>query len=94
MEESITFAKKYVEDMLSFFGLNTDVAATYDEDVIELSVPSTYLNGFLIGQHGDTLKAIQFLTSAALVSNDYEFVRVNLDIADYKRQRQERLEGK
>lgn len=91
MDEAIRFAKKYVEDMLSFFGLNTDVAATHEDDVIEISVPSTYLNGFLIGQHGDTLRAIQFLTSAALRSNDFEYTRVNLDVADYKRHRQDRL---
>ncbi len=28
MEESIQYAKKYLEDLLSFFGLNTDVYAT------------------------------------------------------------------
>ena len=33
-EESILFAKKYVEDTLSFFGINVDVYATADEDVI------------------------------------------------------------
>jgi len=44
--DSVTYAKKYVEDLLTFFGLNVDVAATRDEDVIELSVPSTHLNGF------------------------------------------------
>ena len=38
-EESITYAKKYLEDILSFFGLNTDVTSHADEDVVELSVP-------------------------------------------------------
>lgn len=91
MEESIRFAKKYLEDLLSFFGLNTDVHATCDEDVIELTVPSTHLNGFLIGQHGDTLRALQFMVSAALKSNNQELTRVNVDIADYKKQRNDRL---
>jgi hypothetical protein len=31
MEESIQFAKKYLEDILSFFGLNTDVYATTED---------------------------------------------------------------
>jgi predicted RNA-binding protein Jag len=53
MELSIQFAKKYLEDLLSFFGLNTEVHVTSEEDVIELSVPSTHMNGFLIGQHAD-----------------------------------------
>jgi hypothetical protein len=28
IEEAIMYAKKYLEDLLSFFGLNTDVYAT------------------------------------------------------------------
>ncbi len=92
MEESITYAKKYLEDLLSFFGLNTDVRATNsDDEVIELHVPSTYLNGFLIGQRGETMHALQFLVSSALKSNEYEITRVNVDVAEYKAQRASRL---
>jgi len=91
VEEAITYAKKYLEDVLSFFGLNTEVHATTDDDVIELEVPSTHLNGFLIGQHGDTMRAIQFLVSNALKNQGYEYTRVNVDIAEYKKQRADRL---
>lgn len=95
MEESIQFAKKFLEDLLSFFGLNTDVyATTNDDEVIELQVPSTHLNGFLIGQHGDTIRAIQFMVSTALRNNNKEFTRVSVDIADYKKQRADRLAEK
>jgi spoIIIJ-associated protein len=90
-EESIDFAKRYLEDVLSFFGLNTDVSVRCEEDVIELSVPSTHLNGFLIGQRGDTLRSLQFLLSMALKNNNAELNRVNIDIANYKRHRAERL---
>lgn len=90
-EEAIRFAKKYLEDILSFFGLNTNVYATCEEDVIELDVPSTHLNGFLIGQRGDTLRSLQYLVSTALKNNDQALTRVNVDVADYKRHRRERL---
>lgn len=92
MEESLQYAKKYLEDLLSFFGLNTDTyATTEDGEVIELQVPSTHLNGFLIGQHGDTLRALQFMVSTALKNNGYEVTRVNVDVAEYKKQRADRL---
>jgi len=92
LEESILYAKKYLEDLLSFFGLNTDVYATSsDGEVIELHVPSTHLNGFLIGQRGDTMRSMQFMVSNALKNNDYELTRVNVDIAEYKKQRADRL---
>jgi spoIIIJ-associated protein len=91
MEEAILYAKKYLEDLLSFFGLNTDVHATSDDEVIQLGVPSTHLNGFLIGQRGENMRALQYLVSTALRNNEYENSRVNIDIADYKKQRADRL---
>src|ERR1043166_9652729 len=92
IEEAILYAKKYLEDLLSFFGLNTDVYATSeDEEVIELNVPSTHLNGFLIGQHGDTVRALQYIISSALKAKDFSHTRVNVDVADYKKHRAERL---
>jgi spoIIIJ-associated protein len=90
MEDAIRYAKKYLEDLLSFFGLNTDVYATSEDDVIELEVPSTHLNGFLIGQKGDNMRAMQFLVSNAL-NQGYEYTRVNVDVAEYKKQRAQRL---
>ncbi|MBI2007874.1 KH domain-containing protein [Candidatus Saccharibacteria bacterium] len=92
IEEAILYAKKYLEDLLSFFGLNTDVyATTEDHEVIELNVPSTHLNGFLIGQHGDTMRALQYMIGTALRNQNFIHTRVNVDIADYKKNRAERL---
>lgn len=92
MEASIQFAKKYLEDLLSFFGLNTDVYATSEDgEVIELNIPSTHLNGFLIGQRGETVRALQFMVSNALKNKNYEVTRVNVDVAEYKKQRADRL---
>jgi spoIIIJ-associated protein len=95
LESAIAYAKKFLEDLLSFFGLNTDVyATTNDDEIIELHVPSTHLNGFLIGQHGETIRAIQFMTSTALRNNKHAYTRVHVDIADYKKQRAERLSSR
>lgn len=95
MEESISFAKKYIEDLLSFFGLNVDVYATSEDgEVIELSVPSTHMNGFLIGNRGETMRSLQYLTSMALRNGGFSLSRVNVDIAEYKKQRARRLEEK
>lgn len=92
IEEAIQYAKKYLEDLLSFFGLNTDIyATTEDNEVIELNVPNTHLNGFLIGQRGETMRALQFMVSTALKNNGYSVNRVNVDVADYKKARADRL---
>ena len=92
-DESIRFATKYLEDLLSFFGINVAVWSTID-DVIQLSVPSTSLNSLLIGKNADNLRALQHVVSMALVAHNSEVTRVNVDIADYKRQRAERIEQK
>lgn len=89
--DSADFAKKRLEDLLSFFGLNVAVEVELDEDVIELKVPSTNMNGFLIGQNGDNLRSIQHIIASILKNSDQELTRVNVDIADYKKQRAERL---
>lgn len=92
-EAALQYAKKYLEDLLSFFGLNVDVYATSEDgEVIELNVPSTHMNGFLIGNRGDNMRSMQYLIGMALKSKEHSISRVNVDIADYKKQRAERLE--
>lgn len=93
-EESVRFATKYLEDLLSFFGINVAVDSTIDDEVIQLSVPSTSSNSLLIGRNADNLRALQYIVSQALVSRDGEITRVNVDIADYKRQRADRIAEK
>jgi len=90
-QESIDFAKKYLEDLLSFFGVNTTVEASLEEDVIELDVPSTEINSVLIGRNADTLRSLQYAVSTTLRNKGASLTRVNLDIAGYKKQRAEKI---
>lgn len=90
-EESVQFAQKYLEDLLSFFGANITVSSTCEDDVIELSVPSNELNSLLIGRSAETLRSLQYIVSTILRNRDAELTRVNIDIADYKRQRADRI---
>ena len=90
-EQSVEFARNYVADLLSFFGVNVSVEASVQDDVIELSVPSTDINSLLIGRGAETLRSLQFLVSTVLRNQGAALTRVNLDIADYKRQRADRL---
>ncbi len=90
-EESIQFAVKYLEDLLSFFGVNVSVSSTTEDDVIELSVPSTSINSLLIGRSAETLRSLQYMISNVLRTKNATLTRVNVDIADYKKQRAERL---
>ena len=90
-EASIEFARTYVADLLSFFEVNVEVIVEVEDDVIELSVPSTGLNSLLIGRNAETLRSLQYLVSTVLRNKDAALTRVNIDIADYKKLRNERL---
>lgn len=90
-EQSIEYAQKYLADLLSFFGVNVEVVASVEDDVIELAVPSTDLNSLLIGRNAETLRSLQYLVSTVLRNKDAALTRVNIDIADYKKQRAERV---
>lgn len=90
-DESIRFATKYLEDLLSFFGINVAIDSTIDDEVIQLSIPSTSMNSLLIGKEANNLRALQHIVSMALSSREAEVIRVNVDVADYKRQRAERI---
>jgi spoIIIJ-associated protein len=90
-QASIDYAKKYLEDLLSFFGVNLDVEASCVDDVIELTVPTSEYNSLLIGRNAETLRSLQFIVSTTLRNKDAEVSRVNIDIADYKKLRAEKV---
>ena len=90
-QQSIDFARTFLQDIISFFGENIEVAAEVEEDVIELYVESSDSNSILIGRNAETLRSFQYLVSTALRNKDAELTRVNVDIADYKKQREEKV---
>jgi spoIIIJ-associated protein len=83
-----------LEDLLSFFGVNVAVTSTIDDEVIQLSVPSTSLNSLLIGRNADNLRALQHIVMMALSNHGAEVTRVNVDVAGYKKQRADRIAEK
>lgn len=89
--ESVEFAKKYLEDIISFFGVNVVVDARLEDDIIELSVPSSELNSVLIGRNAETLRSLQYTVATTLRNKDAAITHVNVDIADYKKQRAEKI---
>ena len=58
-EESVEFARKLVEDIVSFFGENIAVEAHVEDDMIALAVESSDLNSILIGHNAETLRSLQ-----------------------------------
>jgi spoIIIJ-associated protein len=93
-EESVEFAKKFLGDLISFFGENVAVEAVVEDEIISLSVESSELNSILIGRNAETLRSLQYIISTTLRNRDAALTRVNVDIADYKKQREEKVAEK
>jgi len=87
------FAKQKLEDLLTFFGVNTEVEVSVDGQTIELALDSD-LSGTLIGHRGETLTSLQHMVNM-LVRTEYpERWYVHVDIGGYRQARLERLEAK
>ena len=91
---SMEFVKKYLEDFLAFFDLNLDVEVVLENDVIKAIIPSNERNSLLIGRNAETLRSLQTVVSTTLRNRDAALVRVNIDIADYKKQHAEKIAEK
>lgn len=90
-EQSIDYAKKYLEDILSFYGVNLTIEVSSDDEIINLDIPASEESSLLIGRNAETLRSFQYLVSQALRNNNAAISRVNVDIAGYKQQRAEKV---
>ena len=93
-EESVEFARKLVEDIVSFFGENIAVEAHAEGEIISLAVESSDLNSILIGRGAETLRSLQYIVSMALHSQGAALTHVVVDIANYKKQREDKIAEK
>lgn len=92
--ESVEFARNLLRNIISFFGENIEVVAHTEEDVIELHVESSDSNSILIGRNAETLRSLQYIVGTALRNKNATLTRVNVDIADYKKQHEEKVAEK
>ncbi len=83
-----------LKDILKYFDINEVTIDEYEGDEGELILDITGENmGLLIGRHGKTLEALQFIISAITVRNiGYRFP-VIIDIEGYKYRRRQKLES-
>lgn len=91
---SVELAIKAVQDIVSFFEVNPTITAQVEDDVITVSVESNEANSLLIGRNAETLRSIQTLAIGVLHAQNAELTRLNVDVADYKKQRAEKLAEK
>lgn len=90
-----TEIQNIVEELLSKVGvegqLNVEEQEEAGEKVFMVNVDAPREAGLLIGAHGSTLAAIQSFVAIALKQKTGEWVRIVMDIGDWRQKHEEHL---
>lgn len=83
--------QKKTEELLALLDVKAVVSVAAEEEVAQINL-ETDDTGMLIGYHGETLEALQLILSLMLAKELGEFVRVSLEIGDYRKNREDYLQ--
>lgn len=84
-------AQEFLQDLTKLMGVNVSVAvATDEEGNVRVNMEGDTL-GILIGRRGETLDALQYLTSLQVNKGQNTYTRVTLDTEGYRAKREEAL---
>jgi len=87
----LEYAKAYLMQIVKGLNINdAEVDASYEEGVITLDL-SCEDYGIVIGRRGDTLDSIQYLISLAMKKHTGAYVRVSVNVGNYREKRNETL---
>ncbi len=87
------FAQKYIEDIVKGMGLDDiTVTSEVEDNTITLTIEGDEAS-HLIGRRGETLDAVQYLTTLAANHVDGNYNRIIINIGDYREKREKTLEN-
>ena len=89
--EPIENARTFLEKVTKAMGLLVSIDVVSNEDNFTLNLHGDDL-GLLIGKHGQTLDALQYLTNLASQREGRDRLRIIIDIEDYRKRRADTLE--
>ncbi len=84
-------AQVFLQELTALMGIKVSVAVSRDEDGNVLVQMDGDTQGILIGRRGETLDALQYLTSLKVNRGREEYIRVTLDSEGYRKKREEAL---
>lgn len=90
-DDAANKANRFLSDV--FAKMNIKVAIRAEQNGKEMNVVLTGDDmGMVIGRRGETLDALQYLTSLVVNRAEEEYVKVTLDTENYRKKREETLE--
>lgn len=84
-------AVEFLKGLVKHFEIDPKIEMHEDKDTIKIIFEGKNV-GALIGKHGSTLDAIQYLTSLVANRGIENYKRIILDAEDYRKKREEALE--
>lgn len=85
-------AIEFLSQLFDVWGLNVKINTELDGDVLKVELEGDDM-GVVIGKRGETLDALQHLTSLNVNTGDGDFIKVSLDTEGYREKRIKTLEN-
>lgn len=89
--KKIAQIEKVVKELLDYLEVKAEIKITFDEEIYQVQLETEDL-GILIGYHGETLRAFQRIVAMIIYRQIGEWLRVVVNVGDYRQRRQEALE--
>ncbi len=84
--------EEVVEELFSLLGLDVAFETELTDESAEITL-NTEEGGIIIGYHGEVLEALQLVLSLCVSKKLGRFLRVSLEVGDYKKNREEYLQA-
>lgn len=92
-DKTIKIVKEILEELLSRLGIESENEIVISEGIIFVNI-KTQEPGFLIGWHGNTLSALQYILRLLIAEKNkqQDFVPLVVDVESYRQKQKENLE--
>lgn len=91
-ESPLAKGEAYVKSIVEKMGINAEYEGSFEDETVKVVIngdPDEV--GLLIGRRGETLDAIQYLTSLVVNKEEEDYLRVTVDTENYRKKREETL---
>ena len=89
-ENPAKYAREFLDGILKKMGIYAYFTIDKREDSLDINIEGENM-GLIIGHRGETLNALQYLTTLAVNKSTDKYVRISLDTENYKQKRTETL---
>ncbi len=90
-EKDAEKAEEFLNKILSLMNVEASLNVSKEEDTLNIEVSGENM-GAVIGRRGETLDALQYLTSIVVNKDKNDYTKISLDAENYRKKRADALE--